>query len=164
MEFSTEADRFFEFWFAGFLNSMTGLACGLMAAFMFPGHQVVMIFFGITQSFWWLFNGLFVKCECNCWCLVRVVCAACVYCKGCCFAFAAIADLVTMCWSRQDCSECFCALVTFALELLNHCADSNVPRGWRWVFQMCPYNHAVNSMAISQFKDTGRIVVRSHAR
>jgi ABC-type multidrug transport system permease subunit len=47
--FSTEASRFFTFWFTNYLSALTGVAFGTLLTFMLPGHQVVMILFGLSQ-------------------------------------------------------------------------------------------------------------------
>ncbi len=63
IRFSTDADDFFWFWFSGYLCTLQAICFGTLIAFMLPSHQVMMIFFGLSQNFWWLFNGVFVQCE-----------------------------------------------------------------------------------------------------
>lgn len=97
VRFEPTAAAFFQFWFAGFLLVMMAIAFGLLITFMLPSHQVMLIFFGLSQNFWWLFNSVFVSYP-------------------------------------------------------------TLPAGWRWFFQITPYNHAVSSMAISQFKGSTTMV------
>jgi hypothetical protein len=37
-------------------------------------------------------------------------------------------------------------------------AYSSIPKGWRWMYQITPYNHVTNALAMSQFHDSGKII------
>jgi hypothetical protein len=91
IRFSPEAARFFAFWFTNYLSALTGVAFGMLLTFMLPGHQVVMILFGLSQvSETWLWPAFACVsmtcggCQCSrsggcstaCSSNVRCVCSA----------------------------------------------------------------------------------------
>ena len=51
--FDSAADRFFMFWFAAFLLYLVCVANSIMMSLLMPNHQILMIFFGLTQNQWW---------------------------------------------------------------------------------------------------------------
>ena len=51
--FSTDAWRYFMFTLSSYLLYVMLICNGLMLTLLLPNHQVFMILFGMSQSFWW---------------------------------------------------------------------------------------------------------------
>jgi hypothetical protein len=59
---SSDAGVFFFYYLCSYNLYMMCIAASLMLAFLMPNHQVMMILFGVSQNFWWTFNGVFIAC------------------------------------------------------------------------------------------------------